>query len=349
MRLKMKNKRIVRFGLSALVSCGLLWACNTNKMMKSSDCQILTFEIEEYPDIQIDRGDPYIILHMPEQVSDLNMTPVFTISEGATVPTESTRSGIKRDFGDGAKITVVSEDNLFLSTYQISVTYPWSRLDFNTIELPAQSERYGEDFAFSFVDFPGSASPASDPVKWNGFALSNRTAPADMDAAPSDLLSWQFYPAESSGRGNMLLAHLGYDAENAVEIAFARPIHPDSLTIVPSALTVYCMKNGYVDQDGQAVSAMNMDDKDYMTLVVEGYNGDGELVGVKEQNIANFSLSERPYIRSGWQVLNLNSTKLKSIKKLRMYVKGQREAFYPIFGIDKLSYQVQPQATPQDE
>lgn len=348
MQLKMKNRHIVRFGLAVAVSCGLLWSCNTNKMMKNSECQILTFEIEEYPDVRIDRGDPYVIIHMPEQVSDLNMTPVFTVSEGASVPNEATRSGVKRDFGDGAKITVVSEDNLFLSTYQISVTYPWSRLDFNTEVLPQQSERYGGNFSFSFADFPGQAAPASQPVKWDGFALSNRTAP-DLSTPPADLLSWQFFPSQSSGRGNMLLAHLGYDPENAVEVSFERPINPDSLTFVPSALTAYCMANGYTDENGRQVEAMNMQDKDYMILVVEGYDEQGECVGAKEEYVANFSLPERPYIRQGWQTLKLKATKLKNVKKLRLYLRGQREAFYPVFAIDKISYQAQPQPTAQDQ
>ena len=34
---------------------------------------------------------------------------------------------------------------------------------------------------------------------------------------------------------------------------------------------------------------------------------------------------------------------------MKLYVEGAREAFYPIFGIDKLSYQVQPVATPDED
>ena len=220
-------------------------------------------------------------------------------------------------------------------------------MNFNSIELPQDGEKYGESLSFSFVDFPGTAAEG-EPVKWNGFAMSNHQAP-DMTNPPADLLSWQLYPAESSGRGNMVFAHLGYGAENAVEIVFNRPVNPDSLTIVPSALTLQCMKNGYTDPTGQNVPGMSMDQGDYMILVAEGYDEDGQLLGSKEMYIANFSLPERPYIREGWQTFKFNSSKLKSIRKMKLYVEGAREAFYPIFGIDKLSYQVQPVATPDED
>lgn len=344
----MKKKSIGRFCLFVtLLSAVLAGACSSVKMAKNSECVIEEFSIMEYPDVKIDRNDPYIVIHMPEEVSDLHMTPVFTISQGATIKNEGTESGVKRDIGETPKVTVVSEDGLFLSTYKMMAVYPNSRLDFNTIELPQDGEKYGENLAFSFVDFPGTVA-VGEPVKWNGFALSNHLAP-DMTNPPADLLSWQLYPAESSGRGNIVFAHLGYGAENAVEIVFNRPVNPDSLTIVPSALTVHCMKNGYTDPTGQNIPAMNMEQDDYMLLVLEGYDEDGELLGTKELYIANFSLSERPYIREGWQTLKLNATKLKSIRKMKLYVEGAREAFYPIFGIDKLSYQVQPVATPDED
>ena len=53
--------------------------------------------------------------------------------------------------------------------------------------------------------------------------------------------------------------------------------------------------------------------------------------------------------REGWQTFKFNSSKLKSIRKMKLYVEGAREAFYPIVGIDKLSYQVQPVATPDQD
>ena len=87
----------------------------------------------EYPDVKIDRNDPYIVVHMPEDVSDLRMTPIFTISQGATIMNEGTESGVKRDLGDNAKVTVVSEDGLYLSTYSMSVAYDNNRLDFNSV------------------------------------------------------------------------------------------------------------------------------------------------------------------------------------------------------------------------
>ena len=40
------------------------------------------FSIMEYPDVKIDRNDPYIVVHMPEEVSDLRMTPILPFRKG---------------------------------------------------------------------------------------------------------------------------------------------------------------------------------------------------------------------------------------------------------------------------
>ena len=169
---------------AALLSVVLAGACSSVKMAKNTECVIEEFSIMEYPDVKIDRNDPYIVVHMPEEVSDLRMTPIFTISQGATIMNEGTESGVKRDLGDNAKVTVVSEDGLYLSTYSMSVAYDNNRLDFNSVELPQDGEKYGENLSFSFVDFPGTLAEG-EPVKWNGFAMSNHLAP-DMANPPAD-------------------------------------------------------------------------------------------------------------------------------------------------------------------
>lgn len=109
------------------------------------------------------------------------------------------------------------------------------------------------------------------------------------------------------------------------------------------------MKNGYTDESNQVHAAMNSQDGDYMMLVLEGYDADDNLLGTKEQYIADFRYAERAYIRENWQTMKLKATRLKEIKKMKFYVKGAREDFYPVFAIDKMTYQVQPQLTPSED
>lgn len=327
------------------VCSALLLSCDKTKMAANWESEILTFELPEYPDAEIKIDGTLILIHMPEEVADLNMKMEYTMSSGATGDPES---GTEQDFGFPVGIGVTSEDGLYFTTYHATVVYPSNKLDFNSISLPAQSERYGQDFALSYAGFK-SAATASGMMKWDGFAMSSRSG-ADLSNPPADVSPWQFYPGEDSGLGsNVLLVRPGYGAENAVEITFSRPIDPDTLTIVPSALTLHCMKNGYTDESNQVHAAMNSQDGDYMMLVLEGYDADDNLLGTKEQYIADFRYAERAYIRENWQTMKLKATRLKEIKKMKFYVKGAREDFYPVFAIDKMTYQVQPQLTPSED
>lgn len=333
----------IRNSLCALALCAVLYSCDNTKMAKNSESELLTFKIEEYPDAEIEMNTTVILIHMPLEVSDLHMTPVYTISDGAVA---SPVSGEKRDFGATAGIRVTSEDNLYFTLYHASVVYPGSKADFSSLALPAQSEKYGQDFTFEYAGFP-SATASTGLIKWTGAAASNRSG-ADIEN-PTDISSLQFYPGTDSGIGNTMLLNAGYGVENAAEITFSRPVNPDTLTIVPSALTLYCMKNQYTNDQGQTVEPMNETDADYMTLVIEGYDGEDNFVSSTEVPIANFSLPERPYIRENWQTVKLKPLRMKDLKKLKLYVKGARQEFYPIFAIDKLTYQVQPELTPSDD
>ncbi len=334
----------IRNSLYALAFCAVLCSCDNTKMAKNSESELLTFKIEEYPDAKIETNSTIILIHMPLEVSDLHMTPIYTVSTGAVA---SPVSGEKRDFGTTAGIRVTSEDNLYFTLYHASVIYPGSKVDFNSLTLPAQSEKYGQNFTFEYAGFP-SAMANTGRIKWTGAAVSNRSG-ADIENPPADISPLQFYPGEDSGRGNVTLLRAGYGVENAAEITFSRPVNPDTLTFVPSALTLYCMKNQYTNDAGQTVEPMNTTDGDYMTLVIEGYDGQGNFVSSTEVPVANFSLPERPYIRENWQTVKLKPLRMKDLKKLKLYVKGARQEFYPIFAIDKLTYQVQPELTPSDD
>lgn len=333
----------IRISLCALAVSAFLCSCDNTKMAKNSESELLTFKIEEYPDAKIETNSTIILIHMPLEVSDLHMTPIYTISDGAVA---SPVSGEKRDFGVTAGIRVTSEDNLYFTLYHASVVYPGSKADFNSVTLPSQSEKYGQNFTFEYTGFP-SATASTGRIKWTGAAISNRSG-ADIEN-PDDISQLQFYPGTDSGLGNMMLLRTGYGVENAAEITFSRPVNPDTLTIVPSALTLYCMKNQYTNDAGQTVEPMNTTDADYMTLVIEGYDGEDTFVSSTEVPIANFSLPERPYIRENWQTVKLKPLRMKNLKKLKLYVKGARQEFYPIFAIDKLTYQVQPELTPSDD
>ncbi len=344
MRFTMRNTGI-RSSLCVLAVCAVFCSCDNTKMAKNSESELLTFKIEEYPDVDIDMNQTVITIKMPLEVADLNMTPIYTISQGAVA---SPVSGEKRDFGFTAGIRVTSEDNLYFTLYQVSVVYPGSKVDFKSIALPAQSEKYGQNFTLEYAGFP-SATAGTGLIKWTGAAASSRSG-ANIEN-PADIPSLQFYPGKDSGLGNTMLLRTGYGVENAAEITFSRPVNPDTLTIVPSALTLYCMKNQYTNDAGQTVEPMNAADGDYMTLVIEGYDGEDTFVSSTEVPIANYTFPdpERHYINGNWQTIKLKPLRMKDLKKLKLYVKGARQEFYPIFAIDKLTYQVQPELTPSDD
>lgn len=346
---KMEKTTSIKYSLllyifaSVVLAAGLA-SCSKGKVAKSSDTVLSDFKFAEYPDAKVVQNGTYITVYLPLEVRDLNLTQEFSISSGAT---GSPASGEKRDFGVTRAIDVTSEDNLYMTSYYVSVIYPGSRTDFNEVELAAQSEKYGQDFSLLYAAFH-SAESASGMIKWDGFAMSNRSG-FDKNDIPADVSSLQFYAAEDSGLGNYVLARVGYGPENALELEFTRPVNLDTLTLAPSALLFASMKDGFVgDASIPAFDGMSSEKGDYMIINFEGVDAEGEVLVPKEVYMADFRYAENTYIRDSWQTIKFKATKLKNIVKLRIYLTASRQDFFPVFAIDKLTYQVQPAITPSE-
>ena len=93
---------------------------------------------------------------------------------------------------------------------------------------------------------------------------------------------------------------------------------------------------------------MSSEKGDYMIINFEGVDAEGEVLVPKEVYMADFRYAENTYIRDSWQTIKFKATKLKNIVKLRIYLTASRQDFFPVFAIDKLTYQVQPAITPSE-
>lgn len=76
------------------VCSALLLSCDKTKMAANWESEILTFELPEYPDAEIKIDGTLILIHMPEEVADLNMKMEYTMSSGATAIPNRVRSRI---------------------------------------------------------------------------------------------------------------------------------------------------------------------------------------------------------------------------------------------------------------
>ncbi|MDD4820551.1 MAG: DUF4465 domain-containing protein [Flavobacteriales bacterium] len=335
----MKN---IKYTFIFLFAVGGLFSSCSAKLAAGSETDILTFKFEEYPDNKYLQSGYTIVSTMPIEKEDLHLTPIFTLSRGAT---STPKSGEVQDFGYTTPIGVTSEDNLYYTTYYVTLNYPSSTTDFSKLAVSGDNHLYGEDFSLLYAKFK-SELVQGGVIEFNSFAQSNH-APLAEGVVPSDISTMQFYP-NAPQKGKSIAVATSYDINTAATINFTRPVDIDTFTFTPSALTVFTMKNGYSGSEGGSAFTP-ISSGDYVKICFAGYDADGVLVGTKEEYLADYRYAENTYIHEGKQIFTLLPTKMKSIKKLKIYFTSNRSDFFPVFFLDGLTYKVQPQPTDDDD
>ena len=337
----MKIEKIKYTFIFLMVAGGLFSSCSA-KLAAGSGTDIESFSFKEYPDNKYLQSGYNIVTEMPIEVEDLHMTPIFTLSRGAT---SSPESGEVQDFGYTTPIGVTSEDKLYYTKYYVNVNYPSSTTDFSKLAVTGDAHLYGNDFSLLYAKF-NSESTVGGVVKFKSFAQSNHS-PLSEGVLPSSISDMQFYP-NATQKGKSVVIASSYDINTAAAITFTRPVDIDTFTFTPSALTIHTMKNGYDGSEGGAAFTP-ISKGDYVKICFAGYDADGVLVGTKEEYLADYRYEENQYIHEGKRLFSLLPTKMKKIKTLKIYFSGNRTDFFPVFFLDDFTYKVQPQPTKTEE
>ena len=330
----------IKFAIISIMSAAFLCYSCSAELAKGSGTEIETFQLLEYPEQQISLSYEGITTQMPVEIEDLRMTPIFTISRGATASPES---GVKQDFGKTVKIGITSEDNLYYSLYEVNVNYPHSTVDFSTLSIEEGKYEYGTTFNLGYMNL--SSTESDGLVKFMGFGKSNTAA----GTTPSDKTLSQFYP-NAAQKGKAVMVSTTYDINNAATIEFTRPVNVDTITFTPSVLMATAMTEGLTEAEyGVNVKALNANDKDVLKVHFAGYDKNGELVGEKEYLLADFTYAANTFARTEKQHYNLLTSLIRDIKTLKVYLSGTRTDIPAVFFIDAMGYKVLPHPQPTEE
>jgi hypothetical protein len=326
----------IKFAIISIISAAFLCYSCSAELAKGSETEIETFQFLEYPEQQISLSFEGITTQMPVEIEDLRMTPIFTVSRGATA---SPASGEKQDFGKTVKIGVTSEDNLYFSLYEVNVNYPHSTVDFTTLSIADGQYEYGKEFNLGYMKLSSTASDGL--VKFKGVGKSNTAA----GTVPSDKTLSQFYP-NAAQKGKSMMVSTTYDINSATMIEFTRPVNIDTITFTPSVMMATAMTEGLTAAEyGVDVKALNADDKDVLKVHFAGYDKNGKLVAEKEYILADFSYAANTFARTEKQHYNLLTSLIREIKYLKVYLSGTRTDIPAVFFIDAMGYKVLPQPT----
>lgn len=329
----------IKFAIISIISAAFICYSCSAELAKGSETEIETFQFLEYPEQQISLSYEGITTQMPVEIEDLRMTPIFTVSRGATASPES---GVKQDFGKTVKIGVTSENNLYFSLYEVNINYPHSTVDFSTLSIASGAYEYGTAFDLGYMKL--SSVSQEGLVKFYGFGKSNTAA----GTIPADKTLSQFYPNEAQ-KGKAVMVSTSYDINTAATIELTRPANIDTITFTPSVLMATAMTEGLTAAEyGVDVKALNANDKDVLKVHFVGYDKNGDFIAEKEYLLADFTYTPNTFARTGRQQFNLLTSLIREAKSLKIYLSGTRNDIPAVFFIDAMAYKVLPQPQPTE-